>query len=88
MTVTETVARECSAEESELWRAEYTEGYRVGRGDAHALPYPRVREGWLLPSIPAELPGETGAQYVARNVSQARQVGYTRAWLYYGPPRW
>jgi hypothetical protein len=84
MIMVETIARvrECTEQEGAQWRDGYTEGYRVGRGDAlcsNGWPH----DGWLIPEIPAEVPGENGAQYVTRHVSLARQIGYTSAWRYY-----
>ena len=35
-----------------------------------------------LIAIPAELPFESGAQYVARHVGQAWLIGYARAWAW------
>ena len=75
-----TAEREATEAEAEEWRAEFTDGYRAGRGDAIAGRGPR--DGWLLASVPAELPFETGAQYVARCLPDARRIGYTRAWRF------
>ena len=72
------VQRECTPAEGEQWSAQYSEGYRVARGDIRWNAGPRVE---LVP-IPAELPFETGAQYVARHVGQAWQIGYARAWAW------
>jgi hypothetical protein len=67
--------RECTPEESQLWRERYSDGYKAGRGD---VQWNSVR-GDLVIDIPAELPGECGAQYVARHVGIAWQIGYTSA---------
>lgn len=72
------VQRECTPDEGALWSAQYSEGYRVGRGDIAWNAGPRVE----LVAIPAELPYETGAQYVARHVGQAWAIGYARAWAW------
>ena len=69
--------REATAGESAQWQERYGDGYQAGRGDARWNRGPR--DG-ALTEIPAELPGETGAQYVARHVALAWRIGYTRAW--------
>ena len=68
--------RECTLEEGQRWQAQYSEGYRVARGDIRWNQPPRV----ALVAVPEELPFECGAQYVARHVGQAWVIGYTRAW--------
>lgn len=77
-TATETRPRECTPEEAARWTEQFTEGYRVGRGDARWNASPRIR----LIEIPPEDPHETGSVYVARHVARAWQIGYTRAYTY------
>ena len=77
-TATETRQRECTPEEGQAWQENYTEGYRVGRGDARWNAEPRIP----LIEIPEERPFETGAQHVARYWRLAWQIGYTRAYRY------
>lgn len=77
-TATVTAPRMCTPEEGQRWQHDYSEGYRVGRGDARWNAAPRIG----LIEIPAELPGEYGAQYVARCVGIAWQIGYTRAYRF------
>jgi len=72
--------REATADESAQWQRQYTAGYEHGRSDARFQPGPR--DGALI-DIPAEVPGETGAQYVARHLPVAWRVGYARAWEFY-----
>jgi len=69
---------ECTAEQAGLWAERYQDGYRTGRGDARWNAAPRIE----LIAIPAEVAYETGAQYVARHVSIAWQIGYTRAYVH------
>ena len=78
MTAPPEVQRECTPEEGERWSSQYGEGYRVARGDIQWNQPPRVD----LVVIPAELPFECGAQYVARHVGQAWLIGYARAWAW------
>jgi hypothetical protein len=72
-----TVERECTPEESQLWRDRYSDGYQAGRGD---VKWNSVR-GDLIVDIPPEVPGECGARYVARHVGIAWEIGYTSAVL-------
>lgn len=67
---------ECTPEQSVLWQDKFSDGYRTARGDIQWNAGPRVD---LVP-IPAEVAGETGAEYVARHVSQAWMIGYASAW--------
>ena len=68
--------RECTAEEGQRWQERHGEGYRVGRGDARC-----GRERIDLINVPPERPAEeTGAQYVARHVGIAWEIGYTRGY--------
>ena len=69
---------DCTPEQGEQWQARYGDGYAAGRGDARWGRQPRI----ALIEIPAEIPGETGSQYVARHVEQAWEIGYSRAWRY------
>ncbi len=69
---------ECTPEQNERWRTQYSEGYRVGRGDVQWNAEPRIP----LVSIPAEMPGETGAEYVAKHAGLAWQIGYARAYRF------
>jgi len=82
MAETLAVQRECTAEEGELWTARYTEGYRCGRSDMRSSTG-HLRWPERVISIPADVPGESGAQYVARHFGIAWQIGYSRAYLYY-----
>ncbi|HMH89936.1 MAG TPA: hypothetical protein VK586_02500 [Streptosporangiaceae bacterium] len=70
--------RECTAEEAAVWRARHSDGYQAGRGDARCGHGNRFE----LIEVPAELPGENGAQYAARHVGIAWEIGYTSAWRY------
>ena len=70
-----TAAGEMSLEEAAQWTAQYNAGYRDGR--AHAIS-DRVRADWLV-TIPADLPYETGAAWVKRNLPLAWRIAYTRA---------
>jgi len=70
--------RECTPDEGSLWRERYTDGYSTGRGDGRANRAPRME----LVTIPAEVPGENGSQYVARHVGIAREIGYTRGYRF------
>jgi hypothetical protein len=74
------IQRECTPQEGQTWHDRYSVGYRLGRDDL--IIRRTVRESWLI-EIPAELPGENGAQYVARHVEIARQIGYTGAVKWY-----
>ena len=67
--------RECTAAEGKLWRERYTAGYSHGRADAR---WNQVRQAVVV-VVPAELPFETGAQYVARHLDLAYRIGYTAA---------
>lgn len=69
---------ECTAEQGQQWRDQYTDGYRAGRGDARGNAAPRVP----LISVPPEIPGETGAEYVARYVEQAWPIGYASGYRF------
>lgn len=69
---------ECTPEQGQLWQAQYGDGYSAGRGDGKGCG---SRDGALI-DIPAELPGENGAEYVARHAELAWRIGYTRAWDY------
>ena len=77
-TATAARPRECTPEEGQRWQHDYTEGYRVGRGDVRWNQAPRIP----LIEIPPEDPFESGAVYVARHVGIAWQIGYTRAYRY------
>ena len=81
MTQLGTVQREATPEQGALWQARYTTGYRHGRGDM--LNGRDLRADCVLAEIPGELPGETGARYVARHVDDAYRIGYTRACCWY-----
>ncbi len=70
------VQRECTPEEGKRWQEQRSEGYRVALGDIKWNAEPRIP----LVDEPREVPGETGAQYVARHVSQAWELGYSAAW--------
>lgn len=72
-----TVQPEATADVGQLWRERYSDGYRTGRGDAHWGAAPRID----LIVMPAEVAYETGAEYVARHVAIAWQIGYTRAYV-------
>jgi hypothetical protein len=71
---------ECTQVQGDLWRERYTAGYAYGRSDARCEREPR--DGAMLADIPAELPSETGAAYVLRNLDFAFRVGYTRAYRF------
>jgi hypothetical protein len=75
---TAVVQRECSAEEGQRWQSRFGEGYRAGRDDVRWNAGPRIP----LIEVPEEHPGECGAQYVARYVDLAWEIGYTRAYVY------
>ena len=77
-TVTVTRVPECTAEQGQQWSDQFGEGYRVGRGDARWNSGPRIP----LIDVPADIPGESGAQYVTRWAHLAWQIGYTRAYRY------
>ena len=70
--------RECTSEESQRWRRDYTDGYQAGRGDARWNAAARIP----LIVIPPEVPSESGAAYVARHLGIAWQIGYTRAYRF------
>ena len=72
------IQRECTPEEGQLWQERYGDGYAAARGDILWNAGPRID----LIEIPAELPGECGAQYAARHVGQAWEIGYTAAWRF------
>ena len=76
MTAASVVQRECTPAEGKCWQEQRCEGYRVARGDILWDQEPRIP----LVGEPAEVPGETGAQYVARHVGQAWELGYAAAW--------
>ena len=69
---------ECTPEQGEQWQAQYGDGYAAGRGDGRRGG---DRDGALI-DIPAEAPGETGAEYVARHLGSAWRIGYTRGYLF------
>lgn len=69
---------ECTPEQAKQWQEQYSEGYRVGRGDARWNAAPRIP----LIDIPPEDPRETGSRYVTRNLHLAWQIGYTGAYTY------
>jgi hypothetical protein len=77
-TATETRQRECTAEEGAEWQRRFSEGYRLGRDDVRWNAAPRMP----LVTLPPDDPYETGSQYVARHVSRAFEIGYTRAYAY------
>lgn len=81
MTSTIELAPECTAEQGADWSARFGAGYAAGRSDARFRQMQAPREGALI-AIPADLPGETGAQYVTRHLELAWRIGYTRAWDY------
>lgn len=68
--------RECTPEEAERWRRDYSDGYAAGRGDGRCGRAPRIG----LVEIPSDLPGETGAAWVARNLAGAWAIGYSGAY--------
>jgi hypothetical protein len=68
---------ECTAEQGAEWQARYSDGYRTGRGEA-----PSGNSRIPLIYVPPELPFENGAQYVARWVSFAWEIGYTQGWIF------
>lgn len=70
--------RECTAEEGERWRRDRGDGYQAGRGDGRWNRPPRIP----LIEVPPDLPGECGAQYVARHVGIAWQMGYAEGYRY------
>lgn len=78
MTQVTHVQRECTEAEGQLWQERHGDGYRAGRGDGRWNRAPRID----LIDIPPELPGECGAQYVARHVGIAWEIGYTHAYRY------
>jgi hypothetical protein len=69
---------ECTPQEGERWREQYSDGYSTGRGDVRWGAPPRIQ----LITVPGEMPGETGAEYVARHVGRAWEIGYTRAYQF------
>lgn len=69
---------ECTEEQGATWRERHSDGYQAGRGDARRGHGNRFE----LIEVPAELPGENGAQYVARHVGIAWSIGYAEAWAY------
>jgi hypothetical protein len=73
------VQRECTPAEGAVWRDRFTTGYVHGRRDVLS----RRLRGDALCVIPADVPGETGARYVARNLDAAYRIGYTRAFYFY-----
>jgi hypothetical protein len=79
VTTTVTTARnECTAEQGAEWQAKYSDGYRAARSDVLWNADPRI----ALVTIPPEMPGETGAEYVARHVGQAWEIGYTAGYRF------
>lgn len=70
--------RECTPEEAQRWTREHSDGYQAGRGDGRWGRAPRIP----LIEIPPDLPGECGAQYVARHIGIAWQIGYSGAYRY------
>lgn len=70
--------RECTAGEARRWTHDHSDGQAAGRGDGRWNRAPRVP----LIDIPADIPGETGAAYVARHVGIAWQIGYSAAYRY------
>jgi hypothetical protein len=66
---------ECTPEQGKQWQTRYTDGYCHGRRDARDG---RINRAYVV-AIPAELPMETGAQYVTRHLGQAWEIGYTAA---------
>jgi hypothetical protein len=72
------IVTECTPEQAGAWREQFSEGYRVGRGDARWNASPRIP----LIDIPPERAGESGAAYVARHYGQAFAIGYTRAYYF------
>lgn len=69
---------ECTAEQGTQWQERYGAGYRAARSDVLWNADPRI----ALVVIPPELPGETGATYVARHVGQAWAIGYTAGYRF------
>jgi hypothetical protein len=69
---------ECTAEQGAQWQEGYSAGYRASRSDVQWNAEPRI----ALVEIPPELPGETGAEYVARHAGQAWAIGYTAGYRY------
>ena len=76
MTSTDAVQRECTPEEAAKWVSDRNEGYVRGLWDARQSRLPAVPIG----DAPAEVPGECGAQYVARHVGIAWQLAYVEGW--------
>lgn len=72
------VQPECTAAQGATWQARHSDGYQAGRGDTRRGHGNRI----ALIDVPPELPGENGAQYVARHVGIAWEIGYTEAWRY------
>jgi len=70
--------RECTAEEGQQWQRDHSGGYAAGRGDGRQDRAPRTG----LIGIPADVPGETGASYVARHLGIAWQIGYSAAYRF------
>lgn len=70
--------RECTPEEARQWTREHGDGYAAGRGDGRWNRPPRIE----LIEIPPDLPNECGAQYVARHIGIAWQVGYSGGYRY------
>lgn len=71
--------RECTPEEAQRWQQQRMDGYRAARGDITWHAGPRI----TLADEPPEIPGECGAQYVARHVGHAWELGYSAAWRYH-----
>ena len=70
--------RQCTPEEARQWTRDHSDGYAAGRGDGRWGRAPRVP----LIDVPPDIPGETGAAYVARHLSNAWQIGYSGAYRY------
>jgi hypothetical protein len=70
---------ECTAEQAQQWERRFSDGYRAARGDIGGNAGPRIE---LAPGVPADVPGENGAEYVARHVGRAWEIGYVSAWEY------
>jgi hypothetical protein len=70
--------RECTPEEGQRWQRDHSDGYATGRADGYWHRAPRIE----LIKIPPDIPGETGAAYVARHVGIAWQIGYSAAYRY------
>ncbi len=78
MTHTVERQRECTPEEAQLWQARFGDGLSHGHSDGRWNREPRIP----LMDQPADIPGECGAQYVARHVAIAWELGYSHAYLW------